>query len=165
MIEIRGEYFKHTKDNDYNAYVCTTNTVLKKDGSLVMGAGIAKEFANLYKSIPKKWGREIQIREEFNREKSHIIVTPMSYYVEKNIYVYGINFMVAFPTKHHWKDPSDINLIIKSSKGLKYFADCMGWSKVLMTRPGCGCGGLNWSDVKREIEPYLDDRFYVIDRG
>ena len=38
----------------------------------------------------------------------------------------------------------------------------MGWSKVLIPRPGCGYGELNWQDIKPLLESILDDRFISV---
>jgi len=36
------------------------------------------------------------------------------------------------------------------------------FSRVVMTRPGCGNGGLSWEGVRKALEPILDDRFIVV---
>ena len=40
----------------------------------------------------------------------------------------------------------------------------MNFSSVLLPKPGCANGGLNWEQVKPLLEQYLDDRFTIIDR-
>lgn len=42
-------------------------------------------------------------------------------------------------------------------------ADNFKREAILIPKPGCGNGGLKWEDVKKQIEPLLDDRFIIID--
>ena len=44
---------------DAQALVCTTNLTIKRNGDLVMGAGIAKEFAIRWPHLPKDWGNRV----------------------------------------------------------------------------------------------------------
>lgn len=71
--------------------------------------------------------------------------------------------ILMFPTKHHWKDPSDLKLIEKSCVQLMELTDQRGWNSVVLPRPGCGMGGLKWEDeVRPLISQILDQRIYVI---
>lgn len=146
MIEIIGDFWDVF--DDYDAIVCTTNLVQKSNGELVMGAGIAKEFARRFSWLPAEWGQTPGFQCSFfdSRVNGNLI------------------FAIAYPTKHHWKDPSDIHLILDSARNLKKLTDWFRWEKVLMPRPGCGCGGLEWEDIKDLLMPILDDRFYVISK-
>ena len=48
---------------------------------------------------------------------------------------------------------------------LVILSDENGYNKVLLPRPGCGHGGLNWErDVKPLLQERLDDRFIVVNR-
>jgi hypothetical protein len=69
--------------------------------------------------------------------------------------------IVAFPTKHHWKNPSDLELIKKSAKELMDLINKNGWTKVYLPRPGTGLGNLEWDVVKAELEKILDDRVII----
>jgi hypothetical protein len=70
--------------------------------------------------------------------------------------------IVSFPTKNHWKDPSDIGLIKQSALELVEMTDQAGWNKVYLSWPGCGLGGLNKEQVRKVIQPIFDDRFYIL---
>lgn len=134
-----GEYDK------YDAIVCTTNQIVKSNGELVMGGGIAYDFAVRYPYLPLVWGYQ-------TRKKIHLTIA------------YEQQWLIGMPTKKHYKDPSPIDLIEKSCNELVKFADEYKLNSVLMTRPGCGLGGLSWHNVKPCIETILDDRFTVIER-
>lgn len=128
--------------------VITTNGFVRKDGSAVMGRGIAyqatqhdPEVAPMLGHLLTEFGNHVHLI----RDKK-----PMWF---------------SFPVKHHWKDKADINLIERSTQELSqwvddfypYFVD-----NIYLPRPGCGNGRLKWEDVKPVIEPYLDDRFIVV---
>ena len=69
----------------------------------------------------------------------------------------------SFPVKHDWWEKADIELIKRSCNELiTLIAGTPFPLNVLLPRPGCGNGQLNWEDVKKEIEPILDDRIYIV---
>jgi hypothetical protein len=153
MIEITGDFWKHS--NDYFAIVCTTNTTLKNNGELVMGKGIAKGFAEHYPALPKLWGDKVK--------SGHIDVMISDFCGSDGNYE---PMCIALPTKRSWKICSSEPLVIRSCwemlNILKYIVRFKeGNGKILMTRPGCGNGGLKWEDIKPKIN-FLDDRFVVI---
>lgn len=157
MIEIQGDYWEEVKKGGYDAIVCTTNKIVKANGELVMGVGIALDFKKKFPFLPKKWGEILNKR----GQNQGIIVSQVFDIFNENG---SQKYVVAFPTKQDWRNDSDITLIRKSSQQLKFLVDALGLKKVLMTRPGCGMGKLKWDDVKKEIGGFLDDRFYVIER-
>jgi len=53
-------------------------------------------------------------------------------------------------------------LIRQSARQLVEMADKFGWGSVVLPRPGCGNGGLDWDDVRPILEAILDDRFTVV---
>lgn len=140
MKEIVGNIF----DVECDAICVTTNSIVKANGELVMGAGLAKQFADRYTSLPNDLGVCVY------RNGNH---------------VYGFQYsktVISFPTKHHWKDPSDLVLIAQSARELVQCADDNNLQKIVLPRPGCGLGQLTWAQVKPVLEPILDDRFYII---
>ncbi len=159
MIEITGDYWEEAKKDNprYDAFVCTTNMVVKKNGCLVMGAGIAKDFRDRFRNIDLDWGRRINDGLHIN---GFMVTTAHTSLGGKRIVD-----LVAFPTKQHWKNDASPELIKQSALTLARTADILGWKSILMTRPGCGLGNLDWTDVKRLLDPILDNRFRVIHRG
>jgi O-acetyl-ADP-ribose deacetylase (regulator of RNase III) len=121
----------------------TTNCTLNSRGHLVMGAGIALAAKKLYPDMPKLLGKWVR---EYGSE-------PLLCPPER---------IISFPTKHHWRENSDFNLIAKSASKIALLADQFKIDQIVLTRPGCGCGGLQWEDVKPLIAPFLDDRFTVL---
>lgn len=156
MKEIKGDIWKV----DADALCITTNGFVKKNGECVMGAGIAKDAAQRYPNMPKKLGSLI------NKYGNivHIVGTLVRESIMKIHGITAFIYIVAFPVKHHFKDRADLELIKKSCKELVDLADHLSWQKVVLIKPGCGCGKLDWEkDVKPVIAPLLDDRFEVID--
>jgi hypothetical protein len=70
--------------------------------------------------------------------------------------------IVSFPTKHDWRDKSDLRLIRRSAQELLELVNKNCWESVIVPRPGCNNGGLEWETVKNVLEEVLDDRFTVI---
>lgn len=153
MLELRGNYNIFDLPQDGEALCITTNGIVKANGCAVMGAGIAKQADDIFHISPrlgtylKKYGNRV-----FNMGKF------INASQTKAIYV------ITFPTKHHFKDDSDITLICKSCEQLVEMCDKFGITKCYLTPPGCGCGHLSYENLVRPwISMILDDRFVVVD--
>lgn len=144
MHEIIGDFWGEATKG-YDAIVCTTNNTIKNNNELVMGAGIAKQFAERYPNLPKRLGRKTKINPDYNL----------------HLEIYNNTRIFALRTKHNWRDKSDIKLIIVGLAKLHHIATLYEW-RILMTRPGCGNGGLNWLDIKQIFDENKYDYFYVI---
>lgn len=133
-----------------DAVCITTNGIVKKDGKAVMGAGIAKEANNLYfldEELALHLTNTGNVPHIFTRKGRH-----------------GC-YLISFPTKHDWRNDSDLTLIARSAELLKELADRRHISACYLTPPGCGCGKLDWeTQVKPVLEPILDDRFTIVFR-
>ena len=101
----------------------------------VMGKGLALQFKEkyplnfkLYQNACKK--HKIQIGKTFTtRENNKIIIN--------------------FPTKKHWRNPSKIEYIDSGLDSLILILQQNNIKSVSIPPIGCGCGGLNWNDVKQ----------------
>jgi hypothetical protein len=141
MFEIRGSFW----DNKFNDWyrVITINNVVTNN-KLVMGKGIAKGCKERYPGVNTIFASIIKNR------GYKVFVAPGK--------------LIGFPTKYHWKEDSDLTLIEKSARELQELKERIE-GNVLMPKVGCGNGGLAWEDVKPIIEPYLNERIYVIEKG
>jgi len=142
MKELVGDMWSIKAD----AYCITTNGIVKTNGRAVMGAGVALSTVRKFPECDKFLGHHI-------KELGHKVFV---FYVGN-----GID-LISFPTKYHWKDPSDINLIEKSANELIQLINKNRYNMVVLPRPGCCNGGLDWKDVKKVIEPILDNRVVVV---
>ena len=132
-----------------DAVCVTTNGIVKEDGRAVMGAGIAKQCLEKYPGVDRVYGNQIKLY----GVKIHTLVLDFVTYQR----------IVAFPTKQHWQSPSDLSLIERSAKQLMSYTELNNLTNVLLPRPGCGLGGLEWSEVKELLTPILDERIIVVD--
>ena len=133
---------------DCDVICITTNGTTKKNGACVMGRGCALQAREKFPGIDEILGE--LIKQNGNRVQI----------------VFGFSkLIIAFPVKHNWYELADINLIEKSTKQLVRLTNFYGWAKVVLPRPGCNNGGLNWeNDVKSVLLKYLDDRFIIVSR-
>lgn len=157
MKEMRygGNLFLLPKGNE--AAVVTTNGILKSDGRLVMGAGIAKYARDNFSGIDKTLGVLV------SKHGSHSYF--LGSYEDAHRSAQGLPahvFVLSMPTKHHWKDDSDIDLITRSAAELSALAVRNNLWTVYMPAPGCSLGNLDYaSQVRPAIAKVLDSRFIV----
>lgn len=148
MLEECGDFW----DVDADARCITTNGALRRNGNAIMGKGIAFQAREKYKA--RNYNLETVLGKMIRSYGNHV------FYLGNNLF--------SFPTKHHWRENSDIKLIERSSHeiiNLLKDLDSSEWKRILLTRPGCGNGGLEWNDVKSVIQNILDDRFIIVDNS
>lgn len=155
MIEKQGDLWL---EYPVSARVITTNGLVKQDGAAVMGRGCALEASEKFGLLKYMLGDRIM------KHGNNLHVFPL----RQNNYIYACDLLIAFPVKHQWMGPADLELIRRSAAQLKDVADRLDLGKVVMPRPGCGSGGLRWIDVRSylmdALGPLGDDRFIVMHR-
>jgi hypothetical protein len=67
-----------------------------------------------------------------------------------------------FPVENSSFEVPDLALIERSCRELAALADSLGWPEVILPRPGCGTGGLEWSEVRPLLSRHFDRRFRII---
>jgi len=152
--------------NEFDALCITTNGIVKSSGAAVMGAGVAKTCAQLWPQTPLILG-ELLVSSGRNIPFHLGNVTDGNFWTETNPETEEtLHFcrIFSFPTKHHYSNPSDIDLIKESCHHMVVFADQLKMKSIALSRPGCGNGGLSWNDVRPIVGKILDDRFHVIER-
>lgn len=139
--------------NDIHEAVCvTTNGMVKHNGHAVMGAGIAKQADQLF-NCSELLGKLLKT---YGNHVFHM----------GTVHVYGKFYQLfTFPTKHDWRNNSDLFLIAQSAQELVKYCNNMNIQTCYLPPAGCGLGGLDWNtQVKPILEPILDDRFIIIIR-
>lgn len=147
MKEIIGDLW----DQEADAICLTTNGFVKNCGRAVMGAGVALQAKQRWPEIDLKLGSHI-------KDKGNMVGVVYWYREPKFTYI------VSFPVKNNWFENADLKLIEKSCKELVALADMCQWKKIIVPKPGCANGKLQWKEVKPLCEKYFDDRFIIIDR-
>lgn len=148
MIEVHGDIFEMFESGEYDAICITTNGIIGSNGLAVMGAGVALEAKKRFNGIDTKLATCLE-------------------HIGNHVHVLGRvksgGRIISFPTKIHWRDNSNIKLIKRSAEELMRIVNDREYNKVLITRVGCGNGGLSWSYVKEQISKIIDDRIIIVD--
>lgn len=131
----------------FDAVICPGNRMIHQNGRLTMGAGIAKVFRDWFPNLDLAWGRRLQ-------------EVPPEIQVIAGYFGRSPTFWVPvyFQTKGDWRRPATVDLVKASTEQLAALIWTVDWHNVLLPRPGCGNGGLSWSEqVFPILEPYLVD--------
>ena len=128
-------------DAQTDALVNTVNTVG------VMGKGIALMFKEAFPS-------NFRAYEEACRHKE---VKIGRMFVTERRALEGPRWIINFPTKKHWRHPSKIEWIIEGLTDLRRVIEENEIRSVALPPLGSGNGGLDWHEVRPEIERILGD--------
>ncbi|MGE0557347.1 MAG: macro domain-containing protein [Burkholderiales bacterium] len=123
------------------AVVNTVNTVG------VMGKGIALMFKEAF---PDNFQRY-----EDACKRKEVRVGQM--FVTENLTLDGPRWIINFPTKQHWRQPTKLQWVIDGLQDLRRVVEQNHIRSVAVPPLGCGNGGLEWADVRPEIERTLSD--------
>lgn len=126
---------------DAEAYVNAVNCVG------VMGGGIALQFKNAYPDNFNAYENACKLGE----------VRPGRMFVFETGNSTSPRYIVNFPTKNHWRDPSRMEDIDAGLNDLKEVVRNKGIKSIAMPALGCGFGGLDWDDVRPRIEEAFSD--------
>jgi O-acetyl-ADP-ribose deacetylase (regulator of RNase III) len=131
---LTGDMFEQPADIRVNTVNCAG----------VMGAGIALAFKNRYPAMFK----------EYKKKCKNGKIVPGKIDVWKEI---DGNEVINLPTKDHWRQKSKYEYVEAGLETLKQYLAKKGKVRVTLPALGCGHGGLNWHDVQKLIEKYLDN--------
>ena len=107
----------------------------------VMGAGVALAFKQRYPAMFQAYQQACTAGE----------VRP------GHLHVWRSPWIINFPTKRHWRDPSRYEDIATGLDALRAYLAPLGRVTVALPALGCGRGGLEWSRVCGLIQAQLQD--------
>lgn len=113
----------------------------------VMGAGLARQFRLKYPEMFRDYAKTCMTN----------TLRPGTMHVFTISNKDNPKFIINFPTKLHWKDPSEESYITDGLIALRAEIVSKGLQSIAIPRLGCGYGGLEWSFVRREIIRHLKD--------
>lgn len=140
MQEMTGDLWREHAEGA--VVVITTNGAVNRFGKAEMSRGCARQARERYPDIMKTLGSLIRQHGNHVFDLGHQVV---SFPVEKDPY-----------------QVPDMRLIDQSCRELVELVEYKGWQKIIVPRPGCGGGGLEWKEVKAILERHFDERFHVI---
>lgn len=123
------------------ALVNTVNTVG------VMGKGIALMFKERFAENYRLYAAACKAKQV---ETGKMFVTPVQE-------LDGPRWIVNFPTKRHWKAPSKMEWVVEGLADLHTFILENQIKSIAVPPLGAGNGGLEWIDVREQIEAVLGD--------
>ncbi len=122
-----------------DALVNTVNTVG------VMGKGIALMFKEAFPANFRAYEEACKRKEV---RVGHMFVT-------ENHALDGPRWLINFPSKQHWRQPSKFEWIVDGLEDLRRVIEEKNITSIALPPVGCGNGGLEWSEVRPEIERIL----------
>ena len=130
---VTGDMFQPT----YDAIVNTVNCVG------VMGKGLALSFKQKY---PDNFLAYRQFCAQHKLKPGHL-------------FVYGTSpIIINLATKDHWRNPSQMKYVIDGTNALASWLQNNPQIKTIaVPKLGCGCGGLNWSEVQMVMNKILEN--------
>lgn len=169
MLEVRGDLF----DIRCDAICITTNGYVNTKDRAVMGRGCAKEARDRYLGIDlilarkiQEFGNTVNLIKEIENDRWLI-----SFPVKADKVIREGDNVVSHALKKYkqgeevpgYLAKASLEIIESSARALRRLADSNpSWKTILVPRPGCGAGELDWADVKPILERYFDDRFKVV---
>lgn len=122
-------------EDQAEAYVNTVNTVG------VMGKGIALQFKQAFPDVYKQYAKDCKSG-SVQVGKMHVVS------------VHGLvspKYVINFPTKEHWRNPSTLDFILDGLQDLVRVIQELNIQSIALPPLGCGNGGLDWSIVRSYI--------------
>ena len=137
---------KYTKGDIFDSQCQAIINTVNCEGK--MGKGLAYQFKKKFPEMEQDYVK-VCLNGELYPGKLHI-------YQEKNFLI------INFPTKKKWREKSKIEYIIIGLRKLKEEIVKRGINSVAIPPLGAGNGGLNWNEVKFEINRELLDMEDVV---
>ncbi|MCK9291508.1 MAG: macro domain-containing protein [Bacteroidales bacterium] len=129
-------------ESEAEALVNTVNTVG------VMGKGIALQFKNMF---PNNFKTYLKAYKNNELQVGQLLIS------EDESLLSGKKIIINFPTKTHWRWPSEYEYIEKGLIALVEVIKKYKIKSIAIPPLGSGNGGLDWIRVKQILEKYLSE--------
>jgi O-acetyl-ADP-ribose deacetylase (regulator of RNase III) len=113
----------------------------------VMGKGIALQFKETFPDNFKAYQAAVK--------RGEVRVGAM--FVVSLHRMDGVQYIINFPTKEHWRSPSRLSYIRDGLQDLRRVILEKKIQSIALPPLGCGNGGLDWAEVRPMIEAALGD--------
>jgi O-acetyl-ADP-ribose deacetylase (regulator of RNase III) len=110
----------------------------------VMGAGLAKQFKAAYRAMFDDYVNACR--------RGEMLLGSVRAYQTGSV---SPRFIISFPTKTHWSQPSRMGFISAGLLSLRQTIERLGITSIAVPALGCGLGGLDWSNVRNLIHQRL----------
>lgn len=120
----------------------TTGGLVSRKGACAMPRGCARQAKDRFPGLAEQLGRLITAH-------------------GNRVHDLG-NRIVSFPVENSPYETPELAIIDRSCRELVQLTDDKGWQQIVVPRPGCGGGGLDWKDVRQIVSRYFDNRFTLI---
>lgn len=120
-----------------------------------MGAGLAKQAADRWPELPFLLANHIRTQ----GITLGLVTVPQEYMGN-----FKCDFVFCLPTKYHFQDEADLNLINQQVKILAYCCTKLNIRDILVPMLGTGLGRLDVDTVVPILEAHLDDRFTLVEQ-
>jgi hypothetical protein len=158
MILKTGDMWKGFSDPDVDLWLFTGNCIVRNDGALVMGRGLAKQVKQKFSYIPYILGGFIEQHREHNQTSYYGIMTCYHKFTYKEDDIR--RELGVFQVKTVYNKPAKLSLIGFSVITLINNIEECDYKKVYLNYPGIGNGGLTEEQVFPIIKD-LPDSVYV----
>lgn len=140
MHEVVGDLWRYHAEGFIVAI--TTGGLISKRGECAMPRGCARQARDRFPGLAAQLGDMIL------RQGNHV-------------HDLG-NRIVSFPVENSPYEVPEPTLIERSCRELVALANRNNWQSIVVPRPGCGGGGLDWRDIRKIVVRHFDDRFTLI---
>ncbi len=140
---ISGDLWEPHRNGAVSAIM--TGGLIKKNGCCAMPGGTARQAAEKFITLPYVLGEQI-------RKYGLLVFDPGQP-------------SVSFPVENSPYHTPELKIIARSCREPVELADYKSRCRIVVPRPGCGPGGLLWSEVEPFLKRHFDDRFPIISNG
>jgi O-acetyl-ADP-ribose deacetylase (regulator of RNase III) len=110
----------------------------------VMGKGLALQFKRAFPEVFSSYARACKAG-EVAIGRMHVVQRQAS-----------PRFIINFPTKRHWRQPSRLEFIDAGLRDLIARVRELVVGSIAVPPLGCGLGGLDWAEVRPRVEAAFD---------